>query len=502
MDEKHPQCSAKTPDEIARLDRALINGVAWTGGSRWLAQIYTWPVTVVVARVLGPEAYGFMAVSTIFTRFLSVIAEAGLGYAIIMSPDVSRSTIRQLNTVALLLGCAALAIAMALSPYVAAFFGEEAVRTVILALSVIFVIEALAIVPVAVLRREFRYKELAIAEFSRSISDTTITLCLAVAGFGYWALVCGYLGGAIISLLITAYYGRQGYELPRAAQVQPFMVFGLNFVSQGISSLICSSADIAVAGRLLGASTTGQYVFALTLAATPLEKITSLVTRVTPGLFLEVRQDPDNLKRYLTSITRLLALAAFPLLFGLAAIAHEFFDVVMGPSWAGAVWPMRLLCAHVAIASVFALLPQILQACGRPGIPTRQAWIAAVVLPALFVVLGSAWGAVGIAAGWLVGTLVINAPLLVATLRVAHTSLLEYVSSLWPAASASAVMIITVQLTRSLIASFEVWPPLQLLAMIAAGTVTYLLVLLVFHRQVVTQMTGYFRGKRFEMEQK
>lgn len=502
MDEKHPKCSAKAPDEIDRLDRVLINGVAWTGGSRWVAQIFTWPVTVVVARLLGPEAYGFMAVSTIFTRLLSVIAEAGLGYAIIMSPDVSYSAIRQLNTLAVLLGCAAVAIAMTLSPYVSAFFGQEEVRTVILALSVVFVIDALAIVPIAVLRREFRYKELAMAEFARSISDTAITLCLAVAGFGYWALVCGYLGGATTSLFIVTLYGRQGYEMPRPAQVRPFVTFGLNFVSQGISSLICSSADIAVAGRLLGTTTTGQYVFALTLAAAPLEKITSLVTRVTPGLFFEVRQDPDAVKRYLISITRLLALAAFPLLFGLAAIAHDFFYIVMGPSWGGAVWPLRLLCVHVAVASVFALLPQILQACGHPSIPTRQALIAAVILPLLFVALGSAWGAVGIAAGWLVGTLLTNAPVLVATLRVAHTSVLEYGSSLWPAASASAAMIMAIQIARGVIATLDPWPPIQLLATIAVGAATYSLVLLVFHRQLVTQITGYWRGRRFELEQK
>ncbi|MBT1159340.1 lipopolysaccharide biosynthesis protein [Aminobacter anthyllidis] len=496
MDEKHPQCTAPAPDESDRLDRVLINGVAWTGGSRWLAQLFTWPVTVVVARLLGPEAYGFMAVSTIFTRFLSVIAEAGLGYAIIMSPDVSYSTIRQLNTLAVLLGCLAVAIAVILSPYVAAFFGADEVRTVILALSAVFVIESLAIVPVAVLRRQFRYKELAIAEFARSISDTVITLCLALAGFGYWALVCGYLGGAITSLFMTTFYGRQGYEMPRSAQVRPLVVFGLNFVSQGISSLICSSADIAAAGRLLSTSTTGQYVFALTLASVPLEKITSLVTRVTPGLFFEIRRDPASLKRYLISITRLLALAAFPILFGLAAIAHDFFYIVMGSSWGGAVWPFRLLCAHVAIASVFALLPQILQACGHTGIPTRQAWIAAVVLPLLFIAFGSAWGAVGIAAGWLVGTLATNVPLLMATLRLADTSVREYGLSIWPAASASAAMIVMIQLARAGTASFELWPPFQLMAMIAVGAVTYLLVLIVFHRPLVTQITSYWRRQR------
>lgn len=502
MDERHPLCSAKAPDEIGRLDRALINGVAWTGGSRWLAQIFTWPITVIVARLLGPEAYGFMAVSTIFTRLLSVIAEAGLGYAIIMSPDASYSVIRQLNTLALLLGCTAVAMAIVLSPFVSAFFGQEEVRTVILALSVVFVIEALAIVPIAVMRREFRYKELALAEFARSISDTTITLCTAVAGFGYWALVCGYLGGAATSLFVVTFYGRQGYERPRPVQVRPFVIFGLNFVSQGISSLICSSADIAVAGRLLGTTTTGQYVFAVTLAAAPLEKITSLVTRVTPGLFFEVRQDPDSIKRYLISITRLLALAAFPLLFGLAAIAHDFFYIVMGPSWGGAVWPMRLLCVHVAIASVFALLPQILQACGHPSIPTRQALIAAVVLPLLFVALGSAWGAIGIAAGWLVGTLMTNAPILIATLRVARTSVFEYGSSMWPAVTASAAMIMTVQVARGVIAPLDLWPPILLLAIIAVGAATYFLVLLVFHRPLLTQIFGYWQRRRFELERR
>jgi hypothetical protein len=37
-----------------KLDKALVSGVAWTAGVKWISQILTWGMTLLVARLLQP----------------------------------------------------------------------------------------------------------------------------------------------------------------------------------------------------------------------------------------------------------------------------------------------------------------------------------------------------------------------------------------------------------------------------------------------------------------
>ncbi|HYL57192.1 MAG TPA: oligosaccharide flippase family protein, partial [Gemmatimonadales bacterium] len=91
-------------DANQNLDRALLTGVAWTGGIKWLAQLVSWAATLVVARLITPTDYGLFAMAMVYAGFIQLVNELGLSLAIVQYRDLTRSQIAQLGGLALIAG--------------------------------------------------------------------------------------------------------------------------------------------------------------------------------------------------------------------------------------------------------------------------------------------------------------------------------------------------------------------------------------------------------------
>src|SRR5687768_13503317 len=135
------------------LDRALVRSIAWNGAAKWTSQAFTWISTVAVAHLLAPSDYGLVGMATVFTSFVAMLSEFGLGTAIVTLRDLDRRQIAQLNGLSMLIGVAACLISLAAAKPLGRFFAPE-VTLIVMVLSVTFVVGALRVVPNALLQRE------------------------------------------------------------------------------------------------------------------------------------------------------------------------------------------------------------------------------------------------------------------------------------------------------------------------------------------------------------
>ena len=82
---------------------------------------------------------------------------------------------------------------------------------------------------------------------------------------------------------------------------------------------------------------------ALTLASAPAEKISTLIMQAAGPLFAKIQNDPALVRRYFVIILEGIGLAAFPLMLGLAMVAPEAVQAVLGPKWIAAAAPLAWL---------------------------------------------------------------------------------------------------------------------------------------------------------------
>ena len=460
-----------------QLDRALVRGVAWTGGLKWATQLVSWGITIGLARILSLGDYGIFGLATLYVGFIQLVNEFGLGAAIIRRRDFTEPDIAAIGGVTLALGSTLWLLSALCAPVYVSFFHAPNARWPITVLSAVFLLTALKTLPKSLLSRDLQFKKVATIDAVEATIGGVMTLLLALLGWRHWALVGGTLIGGCVGTAVALTMRPHRIRWPASLrEVAPAATFGSHIMVSRLSWYAYSNADFAVVGRRLGQALLGAYSYGWTIASIPVDRISGMVGQVTPALFSAVQHDLPEVRRYLLKVTEALALITLPLSVGLATVADQFTVVVLGDKWWPAIGPLALLSVYASARAVTTIYPHVLQALGHSGKAMRYNLIGLAVLLPLFLI-GSHWGVNGVALAWIIGYPAIALPLLRAVLRATDMRLGTYFDALRPPLRASIAMAIAVLALRSLLPA--TWPvPLQLALAVTAGALTYVGVML------------------------
>ncbi|MEZ4586474.1 MAG: lipopolysaccharide biosynthesis protein [Gemmatimonadales bacterium] len=439
---------------------------------KWGSQALSWGAVVVLARLLTPADYGLVGLATLYLGFVGILTEGGLGTSIIAKREMTEAEIKQLNTVAVLLGLTGALLTCAAAIPLGWYFKAPALPLVMVALSVNAVLSALRLVPVAALQREFRFRGLALVEGAQAVASTVVTLGLALAGARYWSLVVGGLAGTLAAAGVSRLLSPHGFSAPRIATLRRYYHFTRNVLIGRISWYVYTNADFIVAGRMLGTAALGAYTFAWNIASVPVEKVTALVTRVTPAFFSRLQSDRAALARMLLSVTEGLVFVTLPLTVGMAVVADDFVVAYLGPQWLEAVGPLRILAMYATLRSIVTLLPQVLTMLDDTRFLMFNGIATALVLPVGFVI-GSRWGGTGIAAAWVVVYPLFVVPLYVRCFRAVALSPGAYLRAVWPATRGVLAMLAALLAIRAALPA-DLAPALRLVVQMIVGALVFL----------------------------
>ena len=432
--------------------------------------------------------------ATIYINVVTILSEFGIGAAIISRRDMTERQISQLNSLSVGLGLVGFLVSVAAAVPLGRFFHTPSLTLVIVVMSVGFIVSGFRSVPFALLGRDLRFKLLAAIEGAQGVGQALVTLTLAALGFGAWALVFGVLSFAVIPACLTLACRRQRFEYPRYSDIRRAIDFSRDMTIGRLSWTCYNDSDFIVAGRVLGAGPLGAYTLAWTLAHTPVEKLTTLVGRVAPSVFAKVQSDLQALRRYLKHMTGVLAIVVFPATIGLALVAADFIPLVLGEKWSEAILPLQLLAIHATIRSNVILLTPLLVAIGAQRVAMWNSVLGISVLPVSFL-LGSRWGAVGIAAVWVLIYPLLQIPIYLQVFRRIALPRSEYLAAIWPALSGCAVMALLVA-GFQMLASNE-WPLyIRLIGEIAVGMIAYASAVYLLHRDYVSAVREFVRASR------
>lgn len=476
------------------LDRSLIHGIAWTGAIKWITQVLTWGSTIVVARVLSPADYGLVAIASTFIGFIAMINEFGLGTAVITKRDLDAARIAQLNGLAVLLGAGGFLIACIMAAPMSRFFDSPNLSWVLVAMGTSFLIGAFRTVPSALLEKEFQFKSLAMMEGGQAIIASLAVIVLALFGAEYWALVAGIVVGTAVWTALTLWHRTHAFRWPVFRSLGDTIMLSWHLIVMRVTWYTASNADRFIVGKFLGQAALGSYTFASTFANVPLEKIGGLVSRVTPAFFSSLQTDHTSLRRYILNLTEGLALVTFPATIGLALVADDFVALVLGAQWATVVMPLQILAGYAAFRSIMTILSPVLLVTGLSRLGMMNSiWSIVALLPAFY--CGSQWGINGVAVAWLLTYPFLTIPIYSVVFKHIGLSVDKYLLALWPAVSATLVMVAFVLFVRNVVP--EGWPRLIHMGILTTvGGMAYLGTAWAFHRERARALIALVRTLR------
>ncbi len=433
-----------TPGEPAALDQSLASGIAWTASLRWTSQVISWVGTVYAARLLVPADYGLVSMAMLAIGLARMVEDFGLDAILVQDRSIAEASQARLAGLIVLLALGlCLAFALAAQP-IAEFFGEPAVRNVVLVMSLVFITDALQVVPRAQLQRRLQFRQLAIVQFVQVLATQAVLVSAATLGLGYWSLVVSHLSGALAVTLLLMWWSPYRIRWPAdmARLAQPLLQ-GWRILASRAAWYGYSNADQTIIGRVLGKEALGAYSFALTFSSLAQQEIGSIVSRVVPGIFSQVQLQRDQLRRYFLLLTELLVTITFPMAIGLALVADLFVPLVLGPQWDAVIAPLRLLCLYSAFLSSQTLLSHILMWTGQFRANMWCTIVACVAMPLAFLV-GVRSGLEGIGWAWVLVAPLANIPAFVIAFRTIDIGFREWFAALTPAVAGCIVMVMVV----------------------------------------------------------
>ena len=384
------------------ITRQFSKGVAWMAAGNWLEQAINFIVFVVLARLLGAEAFGLLAMATAFVILSEFLVRETLSEFLIAIPDPEDAHFNAVFWSLAGLGGVLAALLLIFAGPIAAFYGAGQVRGLIAALSPTVVMIALTAVPVALLRRELQFKTLSLRAISGVFVGGVVGIGMAAAGFGVWSLAGQRLAQVATNILMAwgAVRWRPGLSTSQR-HLREVIGFGGQVLGLRAAELALAQSPSVIIGATLGPAALGLFSIAWRLVEIASFLIVTPLRMAAQPAFAAMTRQGARAADLLIDISRLSGLAAFPAFAGLAVLAEPVLHLFFGAKWMPAAPALSVL----ALVGLYFCIEKVQQsfclAAGRAGAITALAW-AEVILGAALIWIATRWGLVAVAAAFVV----------------------------------------------------------------------------------------------------
>jgi PST family polysaccharide transporter len=304
--------------------------------------------TVVLARLLKPADFGLVAMVTAITSLGTAFADLGLSEATIQRKEITHDQVSTLFWVNLAIGLGLMAITLALAPVLAWFYKEPRLKDITFLLSLTFLISGLRVQHDALLKRQMRFKSLAVRDIAAYCVAVPAAIAMAFRGFGYWAIVALPLILNSTAMALSWLMVRWRPGIPRrGANVRSMIAFGGNVAASYLVLNLSRNTDNVLIGWYWGAGPLGFYSRAYNLLALPVRQLSGPAGSVAVPGFSRIVGDPERFARYYLRTVNLMTWMGAPVFAYLFVAAQPVIILTLGHQWqqAAPVFQMLAICA-------------------------------------------------------------------------------------------------------------------------------------------------------------
>lgn len=327
------------------LKNKTLSSLVWQFGQKIFGQLFSFIVTVILARILLPEDYGLVALSSMFLTLVGVFADTGLGAALIQKKEPDELDYNTVFYANFLISFFVYGVVFFSAPLFSDWYGKPELKLIIRIIALSLPIGALSGVQTSFVKKQMMFKKLFITSLTGTFVGSIVGLAMAYSGLGVWALVGQNITSTIVNSIVLFYvvswHPRFIFSYQRFRTLFSFgwrmtIVNVINTFSYQLKGyaigLKYSAADLAFYNRGEG------------LPGILMNNINgSISTVLFPALSL-LQDDTEALKRAISRSIRISCFFLMPILFCLAAMSERIILLLYTDKWASAIPFMQVIC--------------------------------------------------------------------------------------------------------------------------------------------------------------
>lgn len=360
-------------------------------------QLFSFITMLVVARLLEPALFGVIATAMLLVLALQRVLLESIGYAVIQKEALDDPYLNTAFITSVLGGFMLAGGLFISSDLLAASFGEPRLLQPLRALSVLVLFDAFATLPMAILRREFQFRSLAMRTFIANVLSGIVGIGMAYAGMGIWSLVGQQITASLGSLIVLWLYSSWRPKWQWSTKdFKSLCVFGGPMVGNALFMVLVNRMDILILSAAAGATVTGLYSLAKRIVRTVTDLIISGVVNVSLSSLSVLKDEPEKRDVFLKEKIALTSFVAYPLFFLLALFSPVVIPLFIGRQWLDSIPIIQLLCGFGLLQLLILYGTNVLISSGLSKTLFYFNAIGTIFLLA-FISIGLSWGGVGVA---------------------------------------------------------------------------------------------------------
>lgn len=464
--------------------QTVLSNFIWRFAERCGAQVVQLIVSIVLARILAPEAYGTIALVLVFANILQVFVDSGLGNALIQkkdADDLDFSSVFYFN----ICWCFVLyAIIYFCAPLISDFYDDQSLTAIVRVLCLTVVISGLKNVQQAYVSRTMQFKKFFFATLLGTIMSAIIGILLASVGFGVWALVAQKLVNLFVDTLVLWITVKWRPKLMFSFQrLKGLLSYGWKLLVSSLLDAVYNDLRQIIIGKLYTESDLAYYNQGKQF---PNLIVTNINISIDSVLFPVMSFEQDNKEQLKKMMRRVMKISTFilaPVMIGLAFAAPTVISLVLTDKWLPCVPYLRIFCISFMFYPLHTANLNAIKAMGRSDLFLKLE-VSKKIIGFLLLIATMRLGVIFMAYSLLVSSIINQIINSLPNYKLLNYSYLEQLKDILPNIVISVVMGIAI----NFIALMEMPKLLILLIQVILGIVIYLLLSVVFKNESLSYM--------------
>ena len=348
------------------MNNKVFSNFIWRFAERCGAQLVTFIVSIVLARLLAPEVFGKVALITVFTTIMQVFVDSGLGTALIQkknADDLDFSSVFYFNCVV----CIILYLGMFLaSPFIAKFYNDYSLTPIIRVISLTIIVSGVKGIQQSYVSKNMLFKRFFYSTLGGTIFSAFLGISLAYAGLGVWAIVVQQLSNTAIDTLIlwitVKWRPKKMFSWNR---LKSLLSFGWKMLASCLLDTIYNNVRSLIIGKMYSSSDLAYYNQGNQFPNVIVNNINTSIDSVLFPTLAKEQEDKERVKNMTRRAIKTSTYVMAPIMMGLAFCAKPVVQIVLTEKWLPCVPFLQIFCIAYMFQPIHTSNLNAIKAMGR-----------------------------------------------------------------------------------------------------------------------------------------
>ena len=371
---------------MTELNNKIVKATKWSSITEIIARLITPVTSIVLARLLAPEAFGVVTTLTMIITFAEIFTDAGFQKFLIQHDFKNETDRLQSTNVAFwsnfVMSLLIWGLIVLFCEPLATMVGNPGLGYVLSIACVSIPLAAFSSIQMALYKRDFDFKTLFKVRIVGICIPLIVTIPLALWLKNFWALVIGTITSNAVNAILLTYYSKWKpsiyYSFTKLKEMFSFTMWSM---IEAVSIWLTSYVDVFIIGVYLNEHYLGLYKTSITVVGQIMGLVTAATTPILFSSLSRLQSDEEEFKSLFFKFQKLVGLFVIPMGVGMFCFSDLITELLLGDQWietSGFIGLWGLTSALTIVLAHYS--SEVYRSKGRPKLSVVAQWLHIIVL--------------------------------------------------------------------------------------------------------------------------